>query len=30
MRTAESMLFCARYVFKFSTAELVTSSMITS
>ena len=30
MRMADSMLFCARYVFKFSTAELVTSNIITS
>lgn len=30
MRTAESILFCERYVFKFSTAELVTSNTLSS
>ncbi len=30
MRTAESILFCERYVFKFSTAEFVTSNTLSS
>jgi hypothetical protein len=30
IRTADSILFCERYVFKFSTAEFVTSNTISS
>ena len=30
IRTADSILFCARYVFKFSTAEFVTSNTMSS